>query len=214
LRIERVLLVRHGQTDWNVQERWQGYEPVPLNADGWAQARALAAYLRHRPIRAVFSSDLPRAYQTASVIGDVLGVHPCPDERLREFNLGIFQGFTRAESAKKFPNEWSDFLADYWDYPIPNGETRRMMQNRVFAAWEEVVTSSEGPEVVIVSHGGSIKMLLLKLFPHLPHLNDIRLGNTSVTMVERRGQGWHLASVALIDHLATLSNIDSGEASL
>jgi len=214
LAVERVLLVRHGQTDWNIQGRWQGFEPVSLNADGWMQARALANSMRGRPIGAIVTSDLPRAYETASAIGEVVGLRPDADQRLREFNLGIFQGFTRDESSMKFPDEWRRFQADYWDYHIPKGESRRMMQNRVYQAWKDVVKTNDGPEVIIVSHGGSIKMLLLKLFPDMPHLNDVHLGNTSVTMLERAGEDWRLVAVALEDHLATPSRDGTGEASL
>ena len=72
--IERVLLVRHGQTDWNVNGRWQGIEPVALNDEGWAQARLLADYLRDRPISRIYSSDLPRALETATTIGQAVNV--------------------------------------------------------------------------------------------------------------------------------------------
>lgn len=212
--IERILLVRHGQTDWNIEGRWQGYEPVPLNVDGWSQARALGQSMRGRPIHTIVSSDLPRAFQTASAIGDVIGVQPRLDERLREFHLGIFQGHTREEMIEKFPLEWQDFQADYWDYHIPSGESRRMMQSRVFSAWEDILVSGIGPEVVIVSHGGALKMLLLKLFPDVPDLDAAHLGNTSVTTLERGDHGWRLASIAVTDHLSVLAANDSGEASL
>jgi broad specificity phosphatase PhoE len=214
LAIERVLLVRHGLTDWNTTGRWQGYEPVALNEEGWAQARMLAESLRGRPIRGIVSSDLPRAFQTASAIGEVVGVQPVTDERWREFHLGIFQGFTRDEMIAKYPAEWEAFNADYWDYHIPNGESRRMMQERVYNAWENAVTVGEGPELVVVSHGGSLKILLLKLFPNMPDLDAVHLGNTSVTTVERIETGWRLDLIASIDHLSAQSITSvSGEAS-
>jgi len=215
LTIERVLLVRHGLTDWNLSGRWQGYEPVALNDEGWAQARMLADSLRGRPIRTIVSSDLPRAFQTASAIGEVVGVQPGADERWREFHLGIFQGLTRDEMIAKYPNEWEAFNADYWDYVIPGGESRRMMQERVFSAWEDAVATGIGPELVIVSHGGSLKMLLLKLFPDVPDLDAAHLGNTSVTTIERIEAGWRLAAIASVDHLVVLPvNAVSGEAAL
>lgn len=212
--IERVLLVRHGQTDWNVQGRWQGYEPVPLNEKGRTQARALAGAMQGRPVGTIVSSDLSRAFETASAIGDVLGVQPRPDERWREFNMGIFQGNTRDEIMRKFPDEWRAFHSDYWDFHIPSGESRRMMQERIYAGWQALLDSAVGPEVVVVSHGGSLKMLLLRLFPDLPEFEALHLGNTSVTTLERAVHGWHLAQVASVEHLAVASSDGAGEASL
>lgn len=212
--IERILLVRHGQTDWNVQGRWQGYEPVALNQEGWTQARAVAGTLRGRPVGAIVSSDLPRAFETATVIGEALGLEPRPDERWREFNMGIFQGNTRDEIMHKFPDEWRGFQADYWDFCIPNGESRRVMQERIFSAWQAMLESAAGPEVIVVSHGGSLKMLLLRLFPDLPGYDAIHLGNTSITTIEQAAHGWHLAQVASVEHLRVRNQDETGEAAL
>jgi broad specificity phosphatase PhoE len=199
--IERVLLVRHGQTDWNLSGRWQGTEPVALNADGWEQARLLASHLRGRPIGAIYSSDLPRALETATVIGDAVGIPPRIDVRWREFNLGIFQGYTRDEIRERFSEEWRAFHENYWDYAVPKGETRRAFQNRAYAAWQDMLAEAAGPEVVIVSHGGTIRHLLFKLFEGDPQISQIQIENTSVTTVERDGSAWRLAEVAVTSHL-------------
>jgi phosphoserine phosphatase len=199
--IERVLLVRHGQTDWNLTGRWQGTEPVPLNADGREQARLLATFLRERPIRAICSSDLPRALETATVIGEAIGLVPKTDVRWREFNLGIFQGYTREEISERYSDEWRAFHEDFWGYSVPKGESRRALQNRVYDAWKDVLAEVSGPEVLIVSHGGAIKQLLLKLFEDDPEIGEIRIENTSVTTLERSGAGWRLAEIAAVHHL-------------
>lgn len=201
VRMERALLVRHGQTDWNAEGRWQGQIPTDLNADGHAQAQALARSLHGRPIGSIISSDLPRAYQTAEAIGQVVGVAPQADEQWREFHLGIFQGHTRQEIETHFPYEWAAFRADYWGYVVPGGESRRALQSRVFAAWTALTDHAKGPEVVIVSHGGSIRMLLAALFEGDSALSQLHIENTSVTVVERDGAGWRLADVASTDHL-------------
>ncbi|NWG15328.1 MAG: histidine phosphatase family protein [Chloroflexi bacterium] len=209
--IKRILLIRHGQTDWNMEGRWQGSLPVPLNDIGRAQARALAAHLRESPIRAIYSSDLPRALETAQLLGAALGVQPTPDVRLREFDLGIFQGLKRDEMMARYPAEWASFNADYWDYSIPGGESRRALQRRMWEAWQDVVARDEGPEVAIVSHGGALRLLLLKLFGESPEVSALRLENTSVTAVERNGAGWKLVGAADISHLASLSeDLESG----
>ncbi len=203
--LQRVLLIRHGQTDWNIEGRWQGILPVALNAEGRAQAQALADHLRDRPIRRIVSSDLPRAFETASALGRSVGVAPEPDVRWREFNLGIFQGLTRDEITARYAAEWEAFHADYWDYRIPGGESRRAAQSRIFAGWQELVEQTGAEEAAAVSHGGVIKLLLLKLFRDDPTIRDLHLENTSVTYIERDAGGWRLAQAARTDHLRPAS---------
>lgn len=195
------MLVRHGQTDWNVDGRWQGILPVGLNTVGRAQARALAEHLQGQPISALYSSDLPRAHQTAMAIGDVFGLQPKLDERWREFSLGIFEGLTREEIQTNYPDEWHQFRENYWDYVVPGGESRRLFQSRLYAAWRDLIAAENGSETVVVTHGGSIKLLLLRLFEGRPELNDLHIENTSITTLEKRDNGWQLRSLAAVPHL-------------
>ena len=199
--IERVLLIRHGQTDWNVDGRWQGTIPVGLNDVGRSQARALAMHLAKRQIGSIYSSHLPRALDTAKAIGDTVGVIPQTDERLQEFNLGIFQGLTREEINLHYPDEWNKFEADYWNHSITNGESRRVLQARAHEVFEHIVAHAPGPEVVIVSHGGTIRMLLLRLFEGAPELKHFHVENTSLTTIERNGDRWQLHELAVVPHL-------------
>jgi broad specificity phosphatase PhoE len=135
-------------------------------------------------------------------IGEAVGVQPQTDEQWREFDLGIFQGHTRDEMLSLYPQEWAAFEADYWEYLIPMGESRRQLQERVVRAWETAIATSIGPEVVIVSHGGSIKMLLLKMFAdRVPDLDAAHIGNTSITTIERHEHSWHLAEIGSVSHL-------------
>lgn len=199
--IERVLLIRHGQTDWNVDGRWQGTLPVGLNEIGRAQAKALAEYLAQHKIGSIYTSDLPRAFDTAQAIGDVVGVIPQPDIRLQEFNLGIFQGLTREEIKERYAKEFRDFEANYWDYVVAKGESRRDLQNRAYAVFQDILSHAVGPEVAIVSHGGTIRMLLLKLFEGAPELNHFHVENTSLTTLLREGDYWKLDELAVVPHL-------------
>jgi 2,3-bisphosphoglycerate-dependent phosphoglycerate mutase len=207
--IERVFLIRHGQTDWNMTGRWQGQEPVPLNAQGFEQARALASYLRQRPIQAIYSSDLSRAFQTAAAIGEAVGVMPQADTRWRELHLGIFQGLTKDEIEATHPTEWAALHEDYWGYKVPNGESRREMQARALSAWEAIVAAGAGREVAIVSHGGTLKILLLTLFDGLgPDFRAVDISNTSVTVLERDGEHWRVAELAVTPHLVVARSFD------
>lgn len=199
--LERVLLIRHGETDWNAQRRWQGYEPTALNETGFAQARALAKHLSARPIRALYTSDLPRALQTAEVIGAELKLTPEIDIRWREINVGIFQGHTSEEVEKLFPEELAQWVSHNLSYTVPKGESRLALQMRAYEAWQTVIKRSIGPEIAIVSHGGTIKALLRQLAGnHEPRLS-IHLTNTSITTFEHGRKGWELAGVAETPHL-------------
>ena len=199
--IERVLLIRHGQTDWNVDGRWQGTLPVGLNDVGRTQAQALATYLAGRQIGSIYSSDLPRAFDTAAAIGAMQGIVPQTDVRLQEFNLGVFQGLTREEIKDRYPIEWSDFETDYWDYVITKGESRRSLQKRAYEAFQHIVAQADGPEVVFVSHGGTIRMLLLRLFEGSHELNHFHVENTSITTITRDEDSWRLDELAAVPHL-------------
>lgn len=198
--IERVLLIRHGETDWNVERRWQGQASVPLNTTGKAQALALADYLRGRDVDEIHSSDLSRAWDTATAVGETLGVHPQPDLRWREFSLGIFQGLTRDEILQKYPTEYQQFQDDTWDYVIPNGESRRDLQNRAFEAWQTLIGRENGREAIVVSHGGTIRLLLAKLFTDDTRLVGLHVPNTAITTLERTNGEWHLVEVAAMPH--------------
>jgi broad specificity phosphatase PhoE len=200
--IERILLIRHGETDWNMEGRWQGHENVPLNENGKEQARKLAEYLAMHPIGAVYTSDLPRAFTTAQIIAEGLGLEPLSDPRLREWHLGMFQGMTTSEVQQQYAAEWNALRENYLDYVVPKGESRRQMQARAYEAWQEIVNSGTGPEVAVVSHGGTLKMLLLKLFESdAPALREVRFDNTSITTLERHADYWRIIGLAATPHL-------------
>jgi len=199
--IERVLLIRHGQTDWNIEGRWQGTLPIGLNDIGREQAKALAHYLAERKLGSIYTSDLPRALDTAIAVGSVHGITPQIDVRLQEFNLGVFQGLTREEIRERYAADFNDFETDYWDYIVKDGESRRMLQARAYQAFQHIVIRAFGPEVAIVSHGGTIRMLLLRLFEGAPELNHYHIENTSMTTLVRENDIWHLDELAVVPHL-------------
>ena len=108
--VERVYLIRHGETDWNTNGRWQGLLPVDLNDTGRQQAQRLATALLHEEIEAIYTSDLSRAEETAHIVGDVLGIVPVTDARLRELDIGVFQGLTLDEIKQRYPQHYAAFM--------------------------------------------------------------------------------------------------------
>lgn len=201
--LERVLLIRHGLTDWNAQRRWQGMEPTPLNEIGFAQARHLAAYLKEQaePLQAIHTSDLPRALQTATVIGEALDITPKIDLRWREVNVGIFQGLTGEEVERLYAAELTAWRSHDIKYIIPHGESRWQLQQRAKEVWLEVIERETATEVAIVSHGGTIKELLRALFGADDPRIQPPVGNTSITTLQCIDGEWDLVGMAETPHL-------------
>lgn len=198
--LQKVYLIRHGETDWNAEHRWQGYSPTALNAAGFVQAEALAEYFRGAAIQHIVSSDLPRAFQTATALGQAVGVEPQVDIRWREINVGILEGHTSEEIQALYPEEYKSWRHGDINYAIPNGESQQMMFDRVIAAWKDVLLTPNAETVAVVSHGGAIRGLILNLFPEVDILS-VKLRNTSITTVENGPEGWQVTGLNEVPHL-------------
>lgn len=150
-----LLLVRHGETDWNRQGRVQGHVDTPLNATGLEQARALAAELAVETLAAVYASDLVRARDTAELAALVHGLEVTVDGDLREKNFGTWEGLTAAEIAGRFPGavrgRWGD------------GETSEVVTERAIAAIDRIRARHPAETVLVVSHGGPLRAILRHL---------------------------------------------------
>lgn len=158
-----ILLARHGETDWNLNHRWQGHTDIPLNVNGENQARKLAETLHGTAISAVFSSDLKRAYSTAKTVSRVCGVDSVTiDPRLRERYLGTFEGLTSLEISEKLGVEKGSFsISDLGKNPTI--ESWEIFVGRVEAALQEIRRIHEGSSVLVVAHGG-VMLAALNIF--------------------------------------------------
>ncbi len=136
-----LLLVRHGETDWNRERRWQGHADPPLNEAGRAQAAELAAALAGERLDAIYASDLRRAYETAEILGARLGLPVTSDPDLREIDVGSWSGLTREQLAGR---EW-------------DGETQEAHRKRVLRAVRRVARLHPAGRVLVVTHGGSLR---------------------------------------------------------
>lgn len=151
-----LCLIRHGQTDWNLEGRYQGQSDVPLNENGIAQARSLIERLNGQTFAAVYSSDLKRARQTAKPIANELGLPVQIEPRLREINQGEWEGVLVEDIKARYAKLWSQRTVDPASVRPPGGETVAEVAERVYAALDDIARLFPTERVLIVSHGLSI----------------------------------------------------------
>jgi probable phosphoglycerate mutase len=148
----RVLLIRHGQTEWNRVERYRGQIDVPLNETGRQQAQALARRLASWSIQAVYAGPLERAVKTAEPIAEVLGL-PCqPVAGFLDINYGEWVGLTPAEAALRDPESHDQWLNAPHLVRIPGGESLADIRDRAVAAVDELLDRHAEETIVIVGH--------------------------------------------------------------
>lgn len=147
-----LILMRHGQTDWNVEGRYQGQSNNPLNELGRQQAHQAAAALQGVKIEHIYSSDLLRAQQTAQIAADLLHLPVTVDARLREIHQGKWQGMLYADIQRDFAQELQRFREMPLKYSPPSGETLAEVATRFFAALDEISTVHTQGNVIIVTH--------------------------------------------------------------
>ncbi len=157
----RIYLIRHGQVVGHENPSYNGHADVALTEFGVSQYHQLRERLAGEGITACYSSDLSRCAIGAAIICKSLGITPTLDPRLRELNIGIWEGMTWSEIVEKYPDEWSGRLADIVNYRVPQGENLLDMAGRAVPALREIVAAHRGENVLIVGHGGMNRTLLL-----------------------------------------------------
>jgi probable phosphoglycerate mutase len=155
-----MFLVRHGETDWNREHRWQGHADPPLNETGRAQSRELAQRLADVPLAAIYASDLARARETAEVVAEARRLPVVTDPALREIDVGEWCGLTTDEIRARFPVAWERHAAggDGWE----RGETHAAMSARIVSAAARIALAHSNRNVLCVLHGGVIRALLAR----------------------------------------------------
>lgn len=189
----KVVLVRHGETDWNVARRYQGTSDVPLNETGRRQARLVAKAIGQDGWDVIISSPLSRAMDTARVIADVAGIDRneiIPDPDVQERGYGAAEGLTLAEREARWPDgEWPG-LED-WDNVAIRGR----------CAIERAVAGHPGRRVMIVCHGGLINAILAQLSHNAVGTGKSVILNTSRTELTHDHDEWTIGEISVADHL-------------
>ena len=198
----RIIAIRHGETTWNVDTRIQGHLDIPLSANGRWQAERLAEALREEPIKAIYASDLTRAWETAQYVGQAQGLTVTKEIGLRERDFGDFEGKTFAEIEVLLPEQsmlWRK--RDPHFYPA-GGESLVALRTRVMEAAERLAAQHPGEQIALVGHGGVMDVLYraaTRLDIQAPR--TWTLGNAAINRLMWTPEGFTLVGWADTQHL-------------
>jgi probable phosphoglycerate mutase len=198
-----LLLVRHGETAWNRESRWQGHHDAALSEAGRAEAKALAARIAADKPSALYCSDLPRARETAQEISKRTGLEPAFDARWREVDVGEWLGLSPEEVQTRYPDGYARWLAGGTGWR--QGESYPQMAERGLTAAREIAASHDGDPapVVCVTHGGVIRALVMHVLGMPPAARRLlATGPTAtVTAIDATAPAWRLRSYNDAGHL-------------
>ena len=180
-----LLIVRHGETEWNAEGRIQGHTDIGLSENGAQQARSLGQRLADRQIDVAYSSDLKRTSETARLALGHRNVVLNETPRLREYHKGIFEGMTLTEIQTQFPDEYPKYLEKDLSYAPEGGETTRDVSTRMASIFQEIKAKHLDETVLVVSHGGALRAAMVSLLGMPLEGNwSFVFGNCGLTMVD------------------------------
>ena len=202
-----ILLIRHGETDWNVEKRLQGHTDIDLNSEGVRQAAALGRALLNEPLDAIFSSDLKRAFRTAQAIAIPRGMHIHLDKGLRERCFGAFEGMIHPEIDARFPDEYAAWQRRDIDARYPQGkfhaETLREFSTRSLDAIMTLASANGYRKVAVVTHGGVLDSVYRRAQNmSLEHPRDFDVLNAGINRVSWDGTKFQILKWADVAHLS------------
>ncbi|MDG1486575.1 MAG: histidine phosphatase family protein [SAR324 cluster bacterium] len=155
-----IILIRHGETEWNSQKRMQGHSNSDLSEVGREQIQALGELMKNVSFDHIYSSDSLRARQTAEAITQYSGHTLQFDQRIREKNLGVFEGLTSTEAKERHPEVYRLFKTAGANYVIDEGESTQQLLERALEFIEEIRLRHPQERVVMVTHGGVVRVLM------------------------------------------------------
>ena len=203
-----LYLVRHGETQWNLEHRFQGQKDSPLSPRGIKQINTLGPYFEKNHIDALYSSDLGRAMTTANIISQVTGLQVEALKALRERCFGIFEGLTHEPAREIQPQLFDQWRSGSMDVKVPGGESRQEMLDRVLPALYQIIDQHPGQKVAIVSHGGTLSALWRFLEPSRPESDGFSIPNASISTLSGQHKKLLVLKWSEINHLKGLKSLD------
>lgn len=199
----RLYLIRHGETEWNIQNKYQGITDIPLSSTGEKQAQAIANKMRKIKIDMIYSSNLSRAYETAKYISSEKKINIKVMPQLREINFGEWEGYTISELEIIYGEHYKRFILEPHKYDFPGEGSMQAVQSRVLKAIDAIIKEQSDGDIAIVSHGGVLKILIMSLLKiDLSFYKSFWLGNTSLSVMEKKDNGkWVLSLLNDCNHL-------------
>ena len=202
--------MRHGETVFNVEGRWQGQSDSPLTERGLAQARELARALAEESIAAIYSSDLGRAIDTAAEVAKLQQLAVTSDQRLREIDTGVWTGKGRAEITAEFPGGLETWATRPTSMRLPEGETLLEAQARALAFFAERMPAHADQTVVVISHGAIGQAILVNAIGGT--VEDLwlkqRVDNCQISRLEwTPSQGLTLIELSDVRHLEDVGSL-------
>ncbi len=201
----KIFLIRHGETEWNSQKRMQGHLNSDLSKVGRNQIKALGEWMKKVSFDHIYSSDSMRAELTAKSITNYTEHLLKYDIRIREKNLGVFEGLTSDEAKGKYPEMFKLFKNAGKNYVIENGESTQQLLDRSLEFIEDIRVRHSGQSVVIVTHGGVVRVLLKHILGiPLDTPTNFHIKNTGIFEIIWNGN-WEVSQMGKVSHLEKLN---------
>jgi broad specificity phosphatase PhoE len=189
-----VVIIRHGQSQGNAEGRFGGHTDTPLSPRGRKQAQATASALVSEKFSAIYSSDLPRAIETASPLAKLVGVPLETSDALRERSVGVMEGLTFEEAAEQHPEQYQALLRRDFEHVLAGGESYRQTLDRASRQLDEAIEQHKGGRIALFAHTGTICILILHLMGALdaPELKPVWIAtaNCGIARFDLRDDGF------------------------
>ena len=189
-----VVIIRHGQSQGNAEGRFGGHTDTPLSPRGRKQAQATAKALASEKFSAIYSSDLPRAIETASPLAKLVGVPLETSDGLRERSVGVMEGLTFEEAAEQHPEQYQALLRRDFEHVLAGGESYRQTLDRASRQLDEAIEQHKGGRIALFAHTGTICILILHLMGALdaPDLKPVWIAtsNCGIARFDLRDDGF------------------------
>ncbi len=181
----RFYLIRHGETQWNREGRYQGSTDIPLSSEGLAQAELLAKRFQYLPLDAIYVSPLQRAKATADAIAKQTGITPIVEEHFREINFGEWEGMSIPQLLETYGQAYQNFYENPFQHTFPGEGSFTKVAERAVLGFEKILEKERGKRVAIVSHGGLLRVMLVAILGMDENFyRKTWMTNTSITTVD------------------------------